>query len=96
MAAPPQHRRRRRPRAAAALAALCCLGLVAAAQAAPEQAHDYVVVFKRGFDASKVKALCSQQAGGSGAGGARFAGLCRRRFSKCLNGFAGGHGWSIC
>jgi hypothetical protein len=60
-----------------------------------QEAQDYIVVFKRGFDASRVAALCAEQAGGQQRSGAAaaFKGLCRKRFSKLLNGFAGGlHG----
>ena len=85
---------RRRAAAAAVLAGL----LLAAAAALPgaaaaqgggddDEAEDYVVVFKRGFDASKVRAVCESAAAGGAAG--RLAGVCRRRFSSVLNGFAG-------
>lgn len=93
MAAPAaqrQQRRRRRgrqrlPPAALALA-LCLVALPLAAAAATKAAgtDDYVVVFKHGFDAGRVRALCSDHAADT-----RLAGLCRRRFSAVLNGFAG-------
>lgn len=87
----PQRRQQPGSRRAAATAAALLLGCLAAlptaAAAADGQADEYVVVFKRGFDAAKVKALCS-----TGAGGGRWAGLCRRRFSAVLNGFVGAWG----
>ena len=86
VAAPATRRRRSRPVLLLPLLAVLCLG--AAAADGQQGAEEYVVVFKRGFDASKVKALCTQQAAGGGSSG-RLHGLCRRRFSAVLNGFAG-------
>ena len=87
-AAPTKRWRCARPVLLLPLLAVLCLG--AAAAGGQQDAEEYVVVFKRGFDASKVKALCTQQAAGGGSGGGgRLHGLCRRRFSAVLNGFAG-------
>jgi hypothetical protein len=86
VAAPATRRRRSRPVLLLPLLAVLCLG--AAAADGQQGAEEYVVVFKHGFDASKVKALCTQQAAGGGSSG-RLHGLCRRRFSAVLNGFAG-------
>lgn len=86
--------RRQWPRAGttAASAVLACLLVVAAAlplaaaTRASDEAKDYVVVFKRGFDASKIKALCSREAKATSG---HLVGLCRQRFSVVLNGFVG-------
>lgn len=77
---------------------LLCLGAAflpppAAVAAQQQSAQDYVVVFKRGFDASKVMALCAEQQGEgqhrNGRAATAIRGLCRKRFSAVLNGFAG-------
>ncbi|PSC69339.1 peptidase S8 [Micractinium conductrix] len=85
-----QRRQRRRLRLAALLAAAVVAACQGPAAAAPtsDDARDYVVVFKRGFDASRVRALCDDERTAA-VGGGRFRGLCRRRFSAVLNGFAG-------
>ncbi|PRW45343.1 serine protease [Chlorella sorokiniana] len=85
----PQRRRRPLPPALAlclvALAAAALPLAAAGAPAADQDLDEYVVVFKRGFDAGRIRALCSDRATAAG----RLAGLCRRRFSAVLNGFAG-------
>lgn len=58
------------------------------ATSAGTQQQGYVVVFKRGFDVSKVRALCGADHNAA-LGGVRLQGLCRRRFSSVVNGFAG-------
>ncbi|KAI3425087.1 hypothetical protein D9Q98_008465 [Chlorella vulgaris] len=88
-------RRQRRRQLPHLVLALClCAALLSrpvAAQAQQQDSTDYVVVFKRGFDASKVAALCAEQRQGQRSSGAAaaFRGLCRKRFSALLNGFAG-------
>ncbi len=62
-------------------------GVVTATNAGTQQ-QGYVVVFKRGFDVSKVRALCGTDHNAA-LGGVRPRGLCRRRFSSVVNGFAG-------
>lgn len=107
MAAPQPRQRRRWAGVPAALLLAVLAGCVAPAPAVgtgplpagimdqallAEQQQEYVVVFKRGFDASKVRALCNADQSAA-MGARRFQGLCRRRFSALLNGFAGAQVW---
>ena len=90
-----QRRRHRQRRPLLPPAIVLCLVAAAAAAALPlaaaggstaeQDLYEYVVVFKRGFDAGRIRALCADRATAAG----RLAGLCRRRFSAVLNGFAG-------
>lgn len=75
------------PAALLLLAAALLLG-VDTAPNTDERQQEYIVVFKRGFDASKVRALCNADRDAA-LGSTHLQGLCRRQFSSLLNGFAG-------
>jgi hypothetical protein len=88
-AAAAARRQRHRPALVLQLLVVLCVAAAPSAVVAghKDRLEEYVVVFKRGFDAAKVKALCSEQA--AGVAGGRLQGLCKHRFSAVLNGFAG-------
>ena len=71
-----------------AVAASLLLNAPAAPNTRSTLQQGYVVVFKRGFDGSRVRALCDADSD-TAVGGARLQGLCRHRYSSLLNGFAG-------